>query len=596
MQLEIDSICIALYNTIVYKNFGVEEMNKRKNKNNKKVDYIDILLFIAPFLTGLLSIWSLALFSILCLSGIIYKIIKNRTIRIPTGKNIVFLLIYLFSFLIVEFFAVDKGMNILAFFKNLTILLFVILYLQFNTDKDVEVSKKFKDRLCCIPYSACITVMISLLLMINPNSDVFYNNRLQGIWNYANSYGLFLLIGVFVLANKEKLTWRDYIVFAILLIGILLTNSRAIIILTLITIITCIFTNKINCKKIIIVAICFSLLFGGVYLFSKMEKRVNKDMLESSEFITRLLYYHDAIKIIKDNPLGIGYDGWYYKQVEVQTGVYDTKYVHNSILQVLLDVGIIPAIALSLMLIMTFFSKKQNAISRIIMILILGHSLIDIDLEYIYFIILITMFVDFKGVTIKMNKHKNLIIYPAIILAIWYFLIFISDVCYKAKSYKEAVNIIPFHTEAIQEVLYDVTSKEEQLEYAKKALKYNEIVSGAYQALSNDFQEKGEYIKALEMEEKRLGYNQYSMYNYMVYANFLSKGIEFYSSNNQVDNEKIFLQKVLEIEEIINDVIDNTNPLCYKTIHAPEIEVNDDLREMIDMAGKRLNSIKNKKG
>ena len=51
MQLEIDSICIALYNTIVYKNFGVEEMNKRKNKNNKKVDYIDILLFIAPFLT-----------------------------------------------------------------------------------------------------------------------------------------------------------------------------------------------------------------------------------------------------------------------------------------------------------------------------------------------------------------------------------------------------------------------------------------------------------------------------------------------------------------------------------------------------------------
>ncbi len=86
----------------------------------------------------------------------------------------------------------------------------------------------------------------------------------------------------------------------------------------------------------------------------------------------------------------------------------------------------------------------------------------------------------------------------------WYFLIFISDVCYKAKSYKEAVNIIPFHTEAIQEVLYDVTSKEEQLEYAKKALKYNEIVSGAYQALSNDFQEKEEYIKALEMEEKRL--------------------------------------------------------------------------------------------
>lgn len=575
-------------------------MSKKKNNQNirsRKLDYVDILLFMAPFLTGLFSIWSLALFSVLCLSGIMYKVIKNKKIIIPTGKNIVFILIYLLGFLIVEFCAVDKGMNMLAFFKNLTILFFIILCLQFETAKennDVNLkANKFKDRFRYIPYSACITVIISLLLMINPASTVFDNDRLQGIWNYANSYGLFLLIGVFILANKEKLTLKDYCVFAILFVGIILTNSRAIIILTFITIGTCIFTNKTNFKKIIALAICFALLFGGVYLFSNMEKRVNKDMLESSELVTRLLYYNDAIRIIKDHPLGIGYDGWYYKQVEIQTGVYDTKFVHNSILQVLLDVGIVPTIALFLMLAMTFFSKEQNAFSRIIMILILGHSLIDIDLEYMYFILIITMFIDFNKSEIKINKYKNLIICSMSLLAIWYFMIFISDACYKSKAYKDAVAIIPFHTEAIQEVLYDVTSKEEQLEYAQKALKYNKIVSGAYEALSNDLQEKGEYIDALEMEETRLGYNKYSMYNYMVYADFLTKGVEFYSKTNRIDNEKIFLEKIIEIETTINNVLNNTDPLCYKTIHVPEIEVNDDLQSLISMAKMRLEAIEN---
>ena len=570
-------------------------MTKRKIKRSEKINYLDILLFVAPFITVLLSIWSLALFAILCIGGIVYKIIKNKRIYIPTGKNTIFLLIYLCSFLIVEFFAIDKGMNLLAFFKNLTILLFVVLYLQFNrngeTNDENQKANLYQDKFKVVPYSACLTVILSLLLMLNPASSVFDNSRLQGTWKYANSYGLFLLIGVYVLLNKEKLSWKDYVMFAILFVGIVLTNSRAIIILTLVAVIASLFSNKMNYKKIIIIALCFLLLFGGMYLFSKMEKRVNKDMLESSEFITRLLYYHDALKMIKDNPFGLGYDGWYYKQVEVQTGVYDTKFVHNSVLQVLLDVGIIPTVALIFMLGMTFFHKKQNAFSRMMMILILGHSFIDIDLEYLYFVLLLMCFIDFNPKEIEIKRNKYLWITPLLLLALWYFIIFLSDANYKAKSYREAVNIIPFHTEAIQEVLYDVTKKEEQLEYAKKALQYNKIVSGAYEALSNDFQEKGEYVKALEMEEKRLGYNKYSMYNYMVYAKFLQKGIEYCSKNKQTEERKIFLQKVLEIEDIINNVLDNTNPLCYKTIHAPEIEVNDDLKEMISWAKKQLSAI-----
>ncbi len=563
-------------------------MSKGKFIKNKKFDYMDVLLFVVPFLTGLFSIWSAALLAILCMGGILYKVLKNKRIYLPTGKNLVCLLIYIVSFLVVEFYAIDKGMNVLGFFKNASLLLFLLLYVQYDNENTEKASYSYRFRI--IPYSACCTVVVSLILALIPSSAIFYNHRFQGTFDYANSYGLFLLLGIFVLANKETYTWKDYFVFGILFIGIVLTNSRAIILLTLLAIIISFFMNKTNGKKLIIVAISFVLLFGGTYLFSKMEKRLSADMFESSEFVTRLLYYNDAIEMIKENPFGYGYNGWYYKQVEVQTGVYDTKFVHNSLLQVLLDVGVLPTIALCFMLIITFFGKKQTMFSRMIMILILGHSLIDIDLEYMYFLLLLIMLIDFKPIKVEKMSTRSQWLWTSLlsIVGIWYFVIFLSDANYSSKNYKEAVKIIPFHTEAIQEVLYSVTTKEEQLEYAHKALKYNQIVSGAYEAISNDLQERGEYKEALALEEKRLSYNKYTMYNYMVYADFLAKGISYYSSHNQESEERLFLEKVVEIEEKMQKVIANTNPLCYKTIHVPELEITDQLQELIDHAKREL--------
>jgi hypothetical protein len=560
-------------------------MSKRNIKTNSKFDYIDILLFIAPFLIGLSPIWSLALFAMLCIGGIIYKIIKNDKLILPKGMNLIFLVIYLLGFLIAEFVAVDKGMNILGFFKNLTILLFVVLYLQFEEKQDI------KERLKLLPYSAAFTVILSLIIALVPDSNMFYNNRFQGIWNYANSYGLLLLIGLFVHLNKEEYKLKDYFVFPLLLIGIVLTNSRAIIILTVVAIIASIFTNKTHFKKTLIVLGAFLLTFCGAYFLFNMEKRVNTEMLGSSEFVVRELYYIDAINIIKDNPLGLGYDGWYYKQVEAQTGVYDTKYVHNSVLQVLLDVGIIPALAIFIMIGISFFNKKQTAFSRIIMILILGHSIIDLDLEYIFFVLILMMMVDYKSLELDVKKLKWLYITPLSILGFWYFIVFLGDGEFALKNYKEAVSIIPFHTEAIQEVLYSEITAEEQLEYANKVLKYNKIVSGAYEALSNELIKKGDYIEAQKLLETRLGYNKYNMNDYYMYAAFLKEGIDYYIGLKQTENEKILADEMLQIEDKITSVLEKTNPLSYKTIHAPEIEVDSTIQAFLSYAKKLEESL-----
>lgn len=550
----------------------------------KKIDYIDILLFVAPFITGLISIWSLALFSVLCICGILYKVVKEKEIVFPTGKNVVFIVIYLLSFLIVELYAVDKGMNILAFFKNISILLFILLYAQFeNSDKSIL------DRFKVIQISACATVIYCLMLMLVLESNVFLENRLQGTFYYANSYGLFLLIATVAMFCNEKYSWKDYIMFFILFIGILLTNSRAIFILTLVGLIVTLFFNKQNFKLKIILIMSFVLLFASIYAFSEIEKRINTDMVTSSEFITRLLYYKDALKMIKENPFGYGYEGWYYKQAEIQTGVYDTKYVHNSFLQILLDVGIVPTVLLSIMLGMTFFGKRQTYFSRIIMALIFIHSMIDIDFEYIYFILILVLFIEFKYRKFRMDKSYYFILTILQVLCIWYFMIFVSDACYASKDYEGAIKIIPFHTEAMQEMLYSTNKQELQLKYANEVLIYNKNVSGAYEAIKNDLVSKEKYMDAIEVEEKRLSLNKYTMYNYLLYADLLSNALKYYDEEKDNVNQKIILEKIADIELKIINVLKDTNPLCYKTIHIPNLEIPIELQEFIEKAKEAKN-------
>lgn len=555
----------------------------KMKKKLSKFDLLNIILFIFPLMIGLEPMWSLFLLALMCIGGIIYKAKKNKKIILPKGKYLVFLCIYIFSFILVSLWAVDKGMTILAFFKNFTVLLFVTLILQY--DLNAEKREKYFET---ISYSGVASIALSLVLYLFGLSTIFYGNRFQGIFNYANSFGLFLLIGVIVQLNHKKIDLKTIIITLILLIGIILTNSRAIIILTVLSFIIMFFLNKDNLKRTIPILVCFIVLFGTFYLLSNVEKRVNPEMFESSEFLTRLLYYKDAINMIKVNPFGYGYEGWYYKQTEIQTALYDTKYVHSSILQVALDVGIVPLLSLVILLLMTFFDKKQSAINRIIMIIILGHSLIDIDLEFMIFIFLIAMMINFEEFELKKYKTIN---YIFVLIGILYSVLFISDFSYAVKDYDTAYNIIPFHTEALQEELYGTADPNKQLELAKRILPLNKNVSGAYEALSNELQKENKYVDALEYENRRLQLNKYKIYNYILYTDFLSEGIQYYNKEKDYDNLKLMANELIELEAKRDKVVEESNPLFIKTQHYTDLEFPDELKEYVDRIKNMLDNL-----
>ena len=101
--------------------------------------------------------------------------------------------------------------------------------------------------------------------------------------------------------------------------------------------------------------------------------------LESSTLLGRILYYIDALPVVLKNPLGLGYYGYYFTQGSFQSGVYSVAFVHNSVLQFLLDVGFIPAIAFMFIVLFSFFSKNSNFRQRLLIFVLFGHSLFDFE-------------------------------------------------------------------------------------------------------------------------------------------------------------------------------------------------------------------------
>lgn len=217
-------------------------------QKSRKIDLIKIIIFMVSIFGGFFSLFSNVMLSIICLIGLIYKINKNRKIILPKDIKFYLLSVYIIAFIVTSFYAVDKGMAVIGFIKNLSIILFTILFLQYEYKDDDVVYI-----LNVIPMSGTVSVIISFLSMIFKSDLYFFNDRLQGLFEYANSYGLFLVVALVVQLFQEKKGVRAHICTGILITGIIMTNSRAIIILMVLCEISLLFLSHQNKKRIFVI-------------------------------------------------------------------------------------------------------------------------------------------------------------------------------------------------------------------------------------------------------------------------------------------------------------------------------------------------------
>lgn len=165
----------------------------------------------------------------------------------------------------------------------------------------------------------------------------------------------------------------SFVALAVCIIAVLLLSERS---------------TAIGKKTININRLSALLLSGGVLIIMV----ASLWFMDISTIMIRLLYYKDGLKALIQNPLlGLSPGGWADYQYNYQSAQYFVSQVHNGVLQVGLDAGILSMIMFVALVVVAFAGlvklwKKHRATDDLYVLLIFStlilHGFFDFDFSY----------------------------------------------------------------------------------------------------------------------------------------------------------------------------------------------------------------------
>lgn len=272
-------------------------MKKIHNKISEKLMILSVIM--SMFLFGGYYEFTSCIVAIVLIITFLIKVKENKKIQIRVTDINIFIIIFSFTYLVSILYAVDKGMAFLGFLKFSVLLIFIITLMQFE-------SGEVKDIQRCIPYIAASMTIITFILFFIPYTKGIVaseNNRIGGMFQYANTFALFLLVAIIQILSKGIYRKKELTMLIILVLGILFSQSRIILILLILSIIVLIIKNKISKKNIKYLLITLFISIVSVIVF-KLNRIINISIFDST-LIGRIIYYKDAIKLVITHPLGL---------------------------------------------------------------------------------------------------------------------------------------------------------------------------------------------------------------------------------------------------------------------------------------------------
>lgn len=547
-----------------------------------KLDGLKILLFIYPFFIGGYHEFVSCIFSIAFFIYLIVFAGINGVVKLRKNDAAAAILVLISSYLLTTLWAVDKGTAVFGFIKLLPIVPFSVILMQ-RKEKDEELFS-------VIPYSGAVMTVLSFALNFVEPLKKFFSvaDRLAGFFQYSNVFALFLLIGIAVIFTKEKIHIVDFVLAAVLLFGIFESGSRTVFALTVLTAVILFF--KLKNKKIrisIAVLVAAGIAAALIYvLITKDFQTVGRFLTTSvkrSTFIGRLLYYKDALPVILKHPFGLGYLGYYYTQGSFQTGVYSVMFIHNELLQFMLDVGWIPAVLLVIAIIEALFSKNVSFRKKLVLFLICAHSMFDFDLQFTPIMLILLSCLEFtrgKEKAIEFNKAQSLITAGAVCAVCVYF----GATTFLHFIHKDAlaVKIYPLNTLSQTQLMTDTESTDEAAKYAEAILGHNKKMTTAYSVLAAKSLEEGDVQKYIELENEAVKLNRYNTEEYENYGNTLAIVLEKFKYNLDPQSKEFIEKELRELPKKLDDVKKNTSKLAWMIQDKPELELSEKLSAYIN--------------
>lgn len=554
-----------------------------KTKFREYFDFSDIVLLLSFILVGGFNDYLACLISIALLVNLFIKVIKNKSFKININLlSIAVFTIVLFYGLTI-FWAIDSGMAFIGFLKFLPVGLYLSLLQQRNNTKILEV----------IPYFVAVLVIISSLCSFVPyiSSLFLTSGRFSGFFQYPNTFAILLLISELMVLKKDKLKWQDFATILILSAGLLYTGSRTVFLLFLVAnflMVSIKFKRKqrfiiFGAAALLIIAVLLIALYGpeGNILGRYLEIGLNQ-----STFIGRFLYMRDALPLLLKYPFGSGYMGYYYMQGAVQTGVYNVSFVHNDILQIALDVGIIPALFLVGAIVRFSFKKTNSLGDKLIIVIFTLHNMFDFNLQFIgmfMFYLLLLNNNDGKEINIKSYGFINIIVSLLALVNIYmFFPLMLSGF----GLYETADGLYPYNTNtkgAILEQQQDIISANE---IADEMLEYNTEYYAPYSIKAKYCYSQGDFIGVAQNKREVFAKRKYKYDEYREYFIMLANGIAAYENMGDYKSSAVLKNELYDLKDLLEENAESVSKLGSMIEEQPGTLIPDEaLRYLNEQVG-----------
>ncbi len=551
------------------KNPDLKDSRPAQNRPEGVLRALEWVFLLSPFLFGLYFPWTSALLST---ALIVLLLIINREMRLSrspvflTAASLVLLL------LLGGLWGCDRGMAAIGAAAFLPLPLFVLAIEQYPVEQRTMLFRR-------LPAVACVMVLSALVLSFLKTEEGWFlvSGRQAGFFQYPNTYALYLLCALGILLFGEAPKGGTAALAGILILGIILSGSRTVFLLLffLLLFYFCIEKNAKKRREMLALVAMLAIGLVLIVLLTGDRKSIGRFLtisLSSSEMLGRLLYARDALPVIARHPFGLGYTGYACLQGSFQSGVYSVRYVHNELLQLLLDVGWIPA-GFFLWALLRFFRHDGRNLRRSVpVVLICVHSLLDFDMQFISMAMLLLLLMDTEPpalISVKVRRLSVVILLCFAVLSGW---IGLASWKYYMRDYRTAVRIYPAYTAALTEQLPQ-TSGDEMETIANVVLSLNRNVSVACDAKAIAAYERAELDQAVLYKERAVELSKYNITEYCDWFYLLRQAYEEALAAGDKQAAEAYLTRLEEIPQRLEAVRKGTSALGWKIRDLPELDL-----------------------
>ena len=547
----------------------------------KKVSFTDLILVFSLIAVGGFNEWVSAIVSVALLAYLLYKGIEQKNIKF--GKSILALTVALISisYFVTAFWAVDAGMAIIGGIKFLPLALFFIAIKQEEQDKN----NTFQILILTTAVMVVVSAICSLIPQISQHFTVA--DRLAGFFQYPNAFAMLVLICELLVLQKEKINAIDIVYLAIFLFGIIYSGSRIVFVLFILSNIAILWLKSNKKFRIIFLLSVVALLLIAFIFFrdNAIIQRFFRISVLESTFVGRILYWYDALPLLLKHPFGMGYLGYNYIHPTIQSGLYTVRFVHNDFLQLFLDIGWIPALALIFVICKKVFSKKNDINTKIILLTFSAHIFFDFDLQFLSMFLILILLLDDEEQKVKTIKASAL--FGVVVVAVLMINAYMATHLILAhfNLNKQASKLYAWNTENHIAILEKETEISNATEVANKIWSQNDVSFIPYVIKAKAAYANGNFNSVMVYSRRVLELNPFEQRYYEEYAIMLINGIEKYRAANDDKSVEYCKKELVAVDKQLKQNQSKLSSLGKAIKDQPNIEFSEYVSEYIKSLG-----------